>query len=302
MNKLLKEKYSIFYPLFLLSLLGGAWGTSFSIAKFAMQNGITPLGYSFWQSVGPAILVSALVICKEKKYFLNLNHTVFYIICGLVGICLPNLTMYFSSPHLNSGLLGLVVNTSPILTYGLSILFTIEKFKPVRFIGILIGFFGLVLLFLPKLNYPEQLHWLLFAFLTPILLASCTVYMVKFRPKNSTSLSLSAGMLIAAAIMIAPVTFYQHQFHPLTTYNLPNLFIIVEIILSTIGYILFFELLRVAGPVYYSLVGCVVALVGLFWGFVIFNETPTPLEGFAAICIIGAIFLVSFVPEKKLSA
>jgi drug/metabolite transporter (DMT)-like permease len=43
-----------------------------------------------------------------------------------------------------------------------------------------------------------------------------------------------------------------------------------------------------------------VALVGLFWGFAIFNETPTLLEGVAAICIIGAIFLVSFVPAKKL--
>ena len=291
------------YSLFLLILLGCTWGTSFSIAKFAMENGITPLGYSFWQSVGPAILVSIIVFLKEKKFVsLSANHIFFYIICGLIGICLPNLSMYFSAPHLDSGLLGLVVNTSPIITYGFSILFLVEKFKPLRFLGICVGFLGLVILFFPKLNFTAQWHWLLFSFLTPFLLALCTIFMVKARPKNSSSLSLSAGMLIAAAIMIAPVTFYSHQFHPLLTLNLSNFFIVLEIILSSLGYVLFFELLRVAGPVYYSLVGCIVALAGLFWGFVIFKETSSPLEWLAVTLLMGAIFMVSFVQQERASS
>ncbi|MES2614898.1 MAG: DMT family transporter [Bdellovibrionota bacterium] len=294
------KKSPVFYPLILLCLLGCTWGTSFSIAKYAMQSGITPLGYSFWQSVGPAILISCVVLLKEKKIPLSINHLLFYIVCGLIGICLPNLSMYFSAPHLDSGLLGLVVNTSPIMTYGFSILFIIEKFRPVRFSGICIGFLGLLLLFLPKLNYPAQWHWLLFALSTPFLLSLCTIFMVKARPKNSSSLSLSAGMLIAAAVMIIPVTLNAHQFHPLTTFNLPNLFIVIEILLSSLGYILFFELLKTAGPVYYSLVGCVVALVGLLWGAIIFKETPTSLEWIAVTLILGAIFLVSFVPATKL--
>lgn len=306
LSKILKENKIIstnVYALFLLILLGFTWGTSFSIAKFAMESGITPLGYSFWQSVGPAILVSFIVILTEKKFIsLSKQHILFYIICGLTGICLPNLSMYFSSPHLDSGLLGLVVNTSPIITYAFSILFFVEKFNIVRFMGICLGFLGIFLLLLPKLNFTAQLHWLLFSFFTPLLLALCTIFMVKARPKNSSSLSLSAGMLIAAAIMITPVTLYSHQFHPLTAMNLPNFFIVLEIILSSLGYILFFELLRVAGPVYYSLVGCIVSLAGLFWGFVIFKEFPSYAEWVAASFLICAIFMVSFVQREKVSA
>lgn len=40
-------------PLAMLLLLGTLWGASFSISKIAIQAGVTPLGYAFWQSFGP---------------------------------------------------------------------------------------------------------------------------------------------------------------------------------------------------------------------------------------------------------
>lgn len=293
MNSFL-QKNSI-YPILLLISLGFTWGTSFSIAKFAMESGITPLGYSFWQSFGPAVLVFILsYIQKKSAPPFNLQHIFFYFICGLLGIALPNLTMYFSASHVPSGILGLIINTSPIITYILSILFTIEKFIWTRFIGIVLGFVGLFVLFLPKLSHYSEYKWMLFALLTPFLLASCTVFMVKLRPNNTSSLALSCGMLVAATFIISPLVYFSSSFHPIIfPLNKADLFILIEIILSSIGYVLFFELLRVAGPVFYSLVGCIVALAGLFWGYIIFNESIKLFEWFSILFIVSAIFLVS---------
>ncbi|WP_397600014.1 DMT family transporter [Silvanigrella sp.] len=283
------------YPIFLLISLGFTWGTSFSIAKFAMESGITPLGYAFWQSLGPAILVFILSYIQKKSVPpYNLQHIFFYFICGLLGIALPNLTMYFSASHVPSGILGLIINTSPILTYILSIVFVIEKFSWTRFIGIILGFLGLFILFLPKLSNYLEYKWMLFALLTPLLLASCTVFMVKLRPNNTSSLALSCGMLVAATFIIMPLVYLNNSFHPIVfPLNKPDFFILIEIILSSIGYVLFFELLRVAGAVFYSLVGCIVALAGLFWGYIIFGENIKPFEWFSILFIISAIFLVS---------
>ena len=290
---MLKQKS--FYSLFLLFSLGITWGTSFSIAKFAMESGITPLGYSFWQSFGPAVLIFIATCIQQKSVPpFNKQHLFFYFICGLLGIALPNLTMYFSAVHVPSGILGLIVNTSPILTYIFSILFLLEKFAWARFLGIVIGFLGLLILFLPKLSNFGDYKWMLFALLTPLLLALCTVFMVKLRPHSTSSLALSSGMLIASTCIIAPVIIYTNNFHPIgLPLSTPNLFILIEIVLSSIGYILFFELLRVAGPVFYSLVGCIVALAGLFWGYVIFNEQIKLLEWISIVFIIISIFLVS---------
>ncbi|MBX9836850.1 MAG: DMT family transporter, partial [Silvanigrellaceae bacterium] len=196
--------------------------------------------------------------------------------------------------HVPSGILGLIINTSPILTYILSIVFVIEKFSWTRFIGIILGFLGLFILFLPKLSNYLEYKWMLFALLTPLLLASCTVFMVKLRPNNTSSLALSCGMLVAATFIIMPLVYLNNSFHPIVfPLNKPDFFILIEIILSSIGYVLFFELLRVAGAVFYSLVGCIVALAGLFWGYIIFGENIKPFEWFSILFIISAIFLVS---------
>lgn len=284
-----------FYPILLLLFLGFTWGTSFSIAKFAMESGITPLGYSFWQSFGPAVLVFIIAFIQKKSLPpFNKQHLFFYFICGLMGIALPNLTMYFAAIHVPSGILGLIVNISPILTYILAILFVIEKFAWNRFLGIIVGFSGLFILFLPKLSDFREYQWMLFALITPLLLASCTVFMVKLRPHHTSSLVLSSGMLIAATCIITPIIFFTNNFHPiLFPLSTPDLFILIEIILSSIGYVLFFELLRVAGPVFYSLVGCIVALAGLFWGYIIFHEHIKLIEWLSVLFIISAIFLVS---------
>lgn len=288
------------YSLILLLALGFTWGTSFSIAKFAMESGITPLGYAFWQSVGPALLISAIALLKERQLFvLSWQRIRFYVLCGLIGICLPNLSMYFSATHVPSGILGLIVNTSPIITYVLTLLFQIERFVFTRFAGVLLGLVGISLLFYPKVTGFGAWEWMAFAFVTPALLATCTVYMVKARPQGVSSITLSAGMLAAAALLTAPITFYNHEFHALTILNTPNLIILLEIVLSSLGYILFFELLRVAGPVYYSLVGCIVALAGLFWGYFIFQEGPNWFELGSILFILLSIFLVSRVKTPK---
>ena len=51
-------------------LLGFLWGTAYTIARFVMTNGVNPLGYSFWLSLGPAILIGFITwINKEKLSF-----------------------------------------------------------------------------------------------------------------------------------------------------------------------------------------------------------------------------------------
>src|SRR5579863_9025259 len=98
-------------PLALLLLLGMIWGTGYSIARFAMTHGVNPLGYSFWQSVGPALLIGLLAYRRKHDITLSTAHYRYYFICGLTGIAIPNTNMYFAAPHLPAGLLAVIVNT-----------------------------------------------------------------------------------------------------------------------------------------------------------------------------------------------
>jgi drug/metabolite transporter (DMT)-like permease len=92
----------------------------------------------------------------------------------------------------------------------------------------------------------------------------------------------------------------QQAFHPLTLpFTVAKQVIVLEMILSSIGYLLFFMLIRKAGAVFYSLTGGVVALTGLFWGYLIFGEQPSKTQGIATLLIILAISLLSWRQAKS---
>lgn len=289
------------YPIFLLILLGIIWGSGYSIARYAMTHGVPALGYSFWQSLGPAIFLLLLCFIKERRLLLSASHLRYFVIAGLLGIALPNTNMYFAAPHLPASLLAVIVNTVPIMMYPLALLARQEKFHIGRLIGVIIGIFGIMLVVgideVTKQNAP--ISSILMALITPLLFAVCALYSVYDRPKNTSSLQLATGMLVFSALMLTPLIINLHQFYPLTNLSLPNLVVMLEIVLSSIGYILFFELLRNAGPVYYSLVGGVVAITGTLWGILVFNETLSLMLIGAIALIIVAIFMVSLLQKTQ---
>lgn len=282
--------------LLLLILLGTIWGTGYSIARFAMTNDVPPLGYSFWQSLGPAIVISLLTLFNDNRIKVSASRMRFYLITGLTGIAIPNTSMYFAAQHLPAGILAMIVNTVPIFAYPMALVAGLEKFHWERMLGIFCALAGLMLIILPKSSLPSHdlVPWVLSTLITPISFAFCSIYIARFRPVGSDSLMLSAGMLIFSSLLLIPLVAASHSwyfFHwPLTT---PDGVILLEIVLSSIGYVLFFQLIKVAGPVYYSLVDTVVVITGLFWGRVIFGEQLNRWTLPAVLFIILALLLVT---------
>ncbi len=290
--------------LILLISLGIIWGTGYSIARFAMTNGVHPFGYSFWQSLGPAIIVSFLNLVRQPGIHFSVKRAQFYFICGLTGIVIPNTAMYFAAPHLPAGIMAMIVNTVPIVAYPMALLAGLEIFNWQRMIGIMIGFAGLMLIIIPQssLPSPDLAPWVLSTLITPLSFAFCSIYISRCKPANTDSLSLSSGMLIASSLLLMPLVLFTHSFYmfhfPLTT---PDGIIMLEIILSSIGYLLFFQLLRLAGPVYYSLVDTVVVLTGVFWGYVIFAEHLNKWTTMAVLLILCALLLVTSQQRKAVT-
>lgn len=279
----------------ILVLLGFIWGTGYSIARFAMTNGVPPLGYSFWQSLGPAILIGLVSLARSPS--INLYRRLrYYLICGLTGIVIPNTSMYFAAPHLPTGILAMIVNTVPIITYSIALLAGLESFNWQRMSGIALALIGLILIIQPKssLPSPDMIPWVLSTFISPVSFAVCSIYIARRQPAECDALTLSAGMLLFSSLLITPMVLMTHSFYVFhIPFSLPDRAVILEIMLSSVGYILFFQLIKIAGPVYYSLVDTIVVLTGLFWGYVIFDEQLNQWTAAAVVLILFALLLVT---------
>lgn len=276
--------------------LGLIWGSSYSIARYAMTHGVPALGYAFWQSWGPALFLLLLITYKRLGLQLRKQTIVFYLVTGVLGIAIPNTIMYIAAAHLPAGLLAVLINTAPIFTYVLAWSLSLERFYWLRITGVISCMIGLLITSLPQapLPQPHQTAWVLLALISPLSFAACATFTSKFRPSDLNSTSLSCGMLLSGAIVLTPVVLFEGAFFPLTPpFHIVHGIIILEIALSSLGYVIFFELLRKAGPVYYSMVGGLVTLTGLIWGRILFDEHFSLLINAAVLFILMGIICVS---------
>ncbi len=279
----------------LVVILGALWGAGYTIARFAVTHGVEPLGYAFWQSFGPALLLLIILKVRRVKIPTTPEYIKFFLVCGILGITLPNTIMYFVAQYLPAGILAVVINTSALMIYILAILFKTESFSWLRIIGVLLAFVGVLLVIVPQLTLPHAplLLWLLLALMAPLCFALCAIFIIKKQPVDSNILVLSCGMLIASSIFLTPLVYVTHSFYTLTLhFSLPEMAILLEILISSLGYFILFRILTTAGAVYYSLVGPFVVLSGVFWGWLVFGERLLTADYIAAaFVVLGLVFV-----------
>ncbi len=290
----------------LLGLLGIVWSLGYSIARYCMTHGVSPLGYSFWQSMGPMLVLGSLLLLSRTPLMLSNRHLSYYVVSAILGIALPNSIMYFSAGHLPSGLVALIVNTVPIFTYPLAILAKQEGFRWTRLLSVLLGclgIFGLIFIDHPihsiSAFFSGQPGFILLTLIAPLSFACCSIFIAKRPQIQSSPLALSFGMLLCSTLFLTPFVVQTHSFY---AFHLPmtrnDLLILTEIGLSSLGYLIFFALLRLSGAVYYSMVGGVVAIAGMIWGALFFKESVLLWSSIPVVLILGAIVLLGVSAKK----
>lgn len=294
------------YIFFSLIALGFLWGSSFALARYAMTHGLSPLLYTFFHILGPIILLALINLRWSKfvardgctlqaySYATLFKHGKFFFVAAVVGMLLPDLNKFFLAQHLPSGSVGVITNTVPLFIYPLALLMREEPFMWSRFWGVIFGIFGIFLLvtgghfFAIKLNI-----WALLALLSPLCYAIASVYIVRHNPRECSPTELCFGMLFYAAFLLLPLAIVTlpHQLSVIFTWNI-GVVIILEIVLTTLGYTLLFIVLRRAGSVCYSLTDGIVAVTSLFWGALFFAEKLTSTAILGVILVLLGIAIV----------
>ena len=123
------------------------YGMNHTIAKVVMPHYIGPFGFIMLRVVGACILfwlVSFLIPKEtiERKDFLRIAFT------ALFGMCI-NMLMFFKGLQLSTPInSGVIVTLTPIIILILSAFFLKEKLTQFKFLGIVLGFIGALLLIL----------------------------------------------------------------------------------------------------------------------------------------------------------
>lgn len=126
------------------------WGAAAPIFKLSLQN-IPPFTLAFWRFFLGAVLL--LVLLRKNAALPLANHTdgVYLFLYAFLGITV-NIIFFFLGLRLTYSINSPVIGSSqPILTLLFAILFLRERFQPRKFMGMLLGTLGILLIVLEPL-------------------------------------------------------------------------------------------------------------------------------------------------------
>ena len=115
-----------------------------------------------------------------------------------------------------------------------------------------------------------------------------------FRPPEVKSVSMAAALFLAAAIFLLPVMagtgswwFFEGEM------DRGDWALIGVTAVNAVYWILFFEIIRLAGPVFFSTFNYIVTLAGVGWGILIFHDSHSLWIWAALVLMFAGLFLVN---------
>ena len=139
--------------------MGVFWGLSFSFTRMAVENGGTPLGIAFWQSIISSVILLSFSSLRGRHFTLRRHHIGPFIIIALLGVGVPGVAFFIAASRVPSGILAITVTLVPILTYCMALSLRIEAFSVIRICGVFCGAQRVAEVRTPGSRHPRTSAW-----------------------------------------------------------------------------------------------------------------------------------------------
>jgi drug/metabolite transporter (DMT)-like permease len=104
---------------------------------------------------------------------------------------------------------------------------------------------------------------------------------------------VACGEALFAGGMLIVFSGFNWQWQDVQSWNQGHSAILFMAAISLIDIYIYFELIRVKGPIYTSHANYIMVVSGVAWGMVIFAERPSPLMWLSAVLLFASLYLVS---------
>lgn len=277
----------------MLILLGALWGGSFFFARVAVAE-IPPLNLVLFR-VGLAALALHLYLAVAGPSFcLALPMAGSFVALALLNNIIPFSLMFAGQTELGAGAASILNATTPFWTMMLANVMTDdEKLSWNKLAGIGLGLAGTAVMIGPglvaNLGGPA---WAKLALIgTAVSYSFAALYARRF--SRLPPQIVATGQLTASTIIMIPVVLLTHGTAGLFSASAPvwAAVLALAILATSVGYILYFSLIRSAGATNTSLVTLIVPVSAMLLGALFLGERLETFE-LAGMALIGIGLLI----------
>ena len=277
---------------------GLIWSTSFLWIKIALQE-VGPLMLvafrTFFGTMGSLIiiLVNRKRLCpwSEIKQWLPL-----FILLGITNVAIPFGLISWGELYIPSGIASVLNSTTPLFTLLLAIFFLKDdRISFSKWVGLMVGFTGVIMLFLPELREKRVENILGLAAVMVGASGYALSGIIIKRKVHGLNAEFQVLLQYAfATIIMWPMTLLFEK-----PFSLPHqpltwiAFVWLGLLGSSLASFFYFKLIHSIGPTRASTVTYVPPLVGLLLGAIILGEPLGWLTLFGGGLIVSGIMLIN---------
>ncbi len=280
------------FDIFLLVLLGLIWGSSFFNIKIATYS-YEPITLALVRVIFAS--VPLILLCKFKNIKIEAfsQEWKYYALIGLCNITIPFILIALGTSKINSYLAAMLMSTTPLSGTILAHFFTKnEKINIYKASGILIGFSGILFLFLDKIIINENNF--VFALIT---ILGSTFYSIggilTIKIKNKGNENVTTSTTIWSLIFLFPMAIILEKpwlSNPTLDSTLSLLYL--GIVATGLAWLIRFRILSVNGLVFQTQVAYLIPIFGVFFGYFLMDEVITWRVLISLSIIIFGIYIV----------
>jgi drug/metabolite transporter (DMT)-like permease len=281
-----------------LALVGLAliWGGSFLAIKVTVQD-MSPTALLLFRSASGAVALALIVLALRKPLFGPgwRGRLVGFAIMAVTNAVIPWIAIGWGEERISSGLASILNSTTTLWTAVL-IFWVMPSERPsfINYIGVVVGFAGVIVLVYPELSTHGISGDVLGALAVVLASLSYAVNALYQRRKmrNVSVYEVSLGQIVLSVLFAIPLA---APSLPQIHFRLESMVAVIALgALGTgVAYLLYYYVMNTLGAVRAAGVTYLVPVTAVFWGAVVLHEEVSASVIAGLLVILAGILLVN---------
>lgn len=283
-----------------LLTLAAIWGASFLFMRLSVRTAAAPGNFPPVTLAGIRIGVASLVLyaaLKLRRDNFPWAHAFPLIVLGLINAALPYFLFAWGAQRIDSNLEAIFNATTPLFTVLLALFFVREeRLSPVRSLGVVVGFAGIVYLFADSLNEisggGDKMAGELACIVASFSYGLSNMW-ARRKLKGLPPMQLATAQLFFGALWLLPlILLWEQPWRTLApTPTAIGALATLTLLGTAFAQILYFVLLVQVGATRTAQVTYLLPLFGLFWGWTIGEAITSRAIGALLIVLLGVLIV-----------
>ena len=280
----------------ILFALGFLWGSAFIFSGAALRQ-LPPFTIVALRVSIAAIILNTVILLTGRRYNLSLKMAGNLLLMGFINNAVPFALIVWSQTRITAGLASILNATTPIFVIILAHFFTEdEKFTPSRFIGVLIGLVGVIVLIGPGALRSSGFDPLprLAVLGAGLAYSIAGVFGKRFGKAGMDPIVIAGGQLIGSSLILVPLALIVDKPWNMAWPGTQTVLAVLglAVISTALAYILYFRVLKRAGAGNALLVTMIIPFVAIFLGAAILGETIRMQELAALLVLVTGLLVI----------